>query len=189
MAASKTASVLITLLVYSAVLSGCSGSANSDSAARKQPAETAQQGGGIASTPTPILEPKPSPSPTTESDPEAKGPSDVIYEYYASINSSDYRGAYELWAGNGEASRKTFEQFRNGFANTARTEVEIGKVGDEEGAAGSRYITIPVTIQARTKSGKDQRFTGEYVLRRSVVGGATEEQRAWRIHSASIRPR
>jgi hypothetical protein len=55
-----------------------------------------------------------------------------------------------------------------------------------EGAAGSRYITIPVTIRAKLKNGKEQNFAGEYVLRRSVVDGATAEQRAWRIYSANI---
>lgn len=147
----------------------------------------AQQGGGIASTPTPTPHPSPSETPEPSSRDEAKGPADVIYEYYASINSRDYRSAYELWSGNGEASKKTFDQFRDGFADTERTEVIIGTVGREEGAAGSRYITIPVTIKARTTDGKDQAFKGEYVLRRSVVDGATDEQRSWRIYSAKIR--
>jgi hypothetical protein len=190
MKTTKMVSGFTIVLLYSAVLifpTACSEAANSDSAAVDQRRETAQQGGGIASTPTPSPEPKPSPTP--ESGIETKGPADVIYEYYASINSGDYRSAYELWSDNGKASKKSFEQFRDGFANTERTEVEIGKASEEEGAAGSRYITITVTIKARTKSGKDQRFTGEYVLRRSVVDGATEEQRSWQIHSASIRPR
>ena len=176
-------------LVYSTVFFLSCTAANPEQTASKQQVETAQQGGGIAATPTPTAtpSPQPSPSPGDESDDDVKGPADVIYEYYASINSGDYRSAYELWSGKGEASKKSFEQFRSGFADTERTEVIIGSVGEEDAAAGSRYIMIPVTIKARTKSGKDQTFKGEYILRRSVVDGATDEQKAWRIFSATIK--
>jgi hypothetical protein len=55
-----------------------------------------------------------------------------------------------------------------------------------EGAAGSRYVTIPVTVRAETTTGREQRFVGSYTLRHSVVDGATPDQRQWRIYSASI---
>jgi hypothetical protein len=48
-------------------------------------------------------------------------------------------------------------------------------------------MTIPLLIKARTKDGKEQNFWGQYVLRRSMVDGATPEQRSWRIYSAEIR--
>ncbi|HTK39058.1 MAG TPA: hypothetical protein VL325_11245, partial [Pyrinomonadaceae bacterium] len=69
---------------------------------------------------------------------------------------------------------------------TRSTSVDIGEPGEIEGAAGSRYITFPVTVHAVTIDGKEQNFKGEYVLRRSVVDGATAEQRGWRIYSAKI---
>ena len=56
-----------------------------------------------------------------------------------------------------------------------------------EGAAGSRYVEIPVRIAATLRDGSRESFSGHYVLRRSVVDGATAEQRAWRIYSAAIR--
>src|SRR5690606_35603310 len=62
-----------------------------------------------------------------------------------------------------------------------------GPPGRVEGAAGSRYVEVPATVTAETTSGRRQCFRGAYVLRRSEVAGATEEQRAWRIHSASLR--
>ena len=55
-----------------------------------------------------------------------------------------------------------------------------------EGAAGSRFIQVPVTIEAQMRDGGTQRYTGTYTLRRAVVDGATPEQRAWRIASASL---
>jgi hypothetical protein len=131
-------------------------------------------------------EPKPSQTPTQFEEPDVKAATDIIRQYYAAINAGNFRKAYELWSEKGEASKKSFEEFRSGFAETSSVTVDIGKPGDMEGAAGSRYITIPVTIRAKLKNGKEQNFAGEYVLRRSVVDGATAEQRAWRIYSANI---
>ena len=59
--------------------------------------------------------------------------------------------------------------------------------GRIEGAAGSRYVTVPVTIQASHQDGSNHRYAGTYTLRRAVVDGASEEQRAWRIESADLR--
>lgn len=111
---------------------------------------------------------------------------DVIRRYYAAIGAKDYRRAYELWSDGGAASGQSLEEFAAGFARTARTEATVGEPGRIEGAAGSRYIEVPVIIRAETDAGAEQRFEGTYVLRRSVVDGATAEQRSWRIHSADI---
>ena len=118
---------------------------------------------------------------TPRSDDEA--PASVIEAYYAAINARDYERAYRYWA----SPETTFETFRDGFEDTASVTVKIGTPGRIDAAAGSRYIEIPVEIDARTTSGATQRFEGSYVLRRSVVDGATAEQRAWRIASADIR--
>jgi len=119
-------------------------------------------------------------------DADVEAAADIIRQYYAAIDARNYRRAYEFWSGKGDASKKTFDEFRNGFAQTRSVRVDIGEPGDMEGAAGSRYVTFPVTVHAATKDGKEQNFKGEYVLRRSVVDGATAEQRAWRIYSAKI---
>lgn len=110
----------------------------------------------------------------------------VIEQYYAAINAREFRRAYALWSGDGAASDLSFDAFAAGFAETAQVQVETGAPGRIEGAAGSRYVTVPVVIRARTTDGTRQQFTGSYTLRRSVVDGATEAQRAWRIHTADI---
>jgi len=113
----------------------------------------------------------------------------VVRAYYDAIASRGYARAYALWANNGQASGQSFDAFRAGFAQTASVEAQVGAPGRIGGAAGSRYIEIPVTIHAVTTTGGDQCFGGTYTLRRSEVDGATAEQRSWRIHSASIRAR
>jgi hypothetical protein len=118
-----------------------------------------------------------------------RGAIDVVHRYYDEINTRNFRKAYELWAGHGEASGQSFEAFRDGFAETESVTIDTGgKPADLEGAAGSQYATVPIRIMARTKEGAEQNFEGEYVLRRSMVDGATAEQRSWRIYSAEIAP-
>ena len=110
----------------------------------------------------------------------------VIREYYRAIDGLDYAHAWSLWSDGGRSSGQSPQQFADGFSNTAHVTVETGQPGDMEGAAGSRFIQVPVTIEALMRDGGTQRYTGTYTLRRAVVDGATPEQRAWRIGSASL---
>lgn len=131
--------------------------------------------------------PPPSAASRRLDNPGPEGAVAVVRAYYGAIDRGDYAGAYRLWGDDGAASRQTFEEFRGGFAETASVEVETGRPGRIEGAAGSRYIEIPVSIAAVQRDGTKHRFQGTYVLRRSAVDGATPEQRTWRLDSARIR--
>lgn len=111
----------------------------------------------------------------------------VISNYYSAIARRDYKQAYSAWEANGVASKQSFKQFEEGFANTASVSVEIGHPGRLEGAAGSIYIEIPVNIAAIATNGTPQRFRGSYVLRRvNNVPGSILEQRQWHLYSAKI---
>ncbi|RCJ40095.1 hypothetical protein A6770_38235 [Nostoc minutum NIES-26] len=111
----------------------------------------------------------------------------VIHDYYNAIARQDYKQAYLAWDGDGSASKQSFEEFKQGFANTVSVNEEVGKPGRLEGAAGSLYIEIPVTITAVTTNGTPQRFNGSYKLRRvNEVPGSTPQQRRWHIYSANI---
>ncbi|HEX2253169.1 MAG TPA: hypothetical protein VHQ65_07875, partial [Thermoanaerobaculia bacterium] len=112
----------------------------------------------------------------------------VVRDYYAAVAAGDHRRADRLWGGGGAASGQTLEEMRAGSAQTVSVRAEVGTPGRVEPAAGSRYVRVPVTVRATTRSGEPQCFAGNYVLRRSVVPGATAEQRTWRIHSADLTP-
>ena len=112
----------------------------------------------------------------------------MIRDYYAAIAARDYARAYAHWGDGGAASGQSFEQFRAGFAETAAVAADVGAPGRVEGAAGSRYVSVPVEVHATTTAGAAQWFRGTYTLRRAVVPGATEEQRRWHIASADMRP-
>jgi hypothetical protein len=111
-----------------------------------------------------------------------------IQDYYEAINGHRYRDAYAHWAEGGQASGKSFDEFRKGFEETDRVEVTVGTPGPIGAAAGSRYVEVPVRIAARTRTGVQQNYAGFYTLRLSVVDGATPEQRSWHIYSAAVRP-
>lgn len=111
----------------------------------------------------------------------------VIRDYYSALNRQDYAAAYSTWEGNGASSQQSFEQFRQGFANTTSTSVEVGQPGRLDSAAGSSYIEIPVTVTAVTHNGTHQQFQGSYVLRRvNGIPGSTSEQRRWHFQSANL---
>jgi hypothetical protein len=120
---------------------------------------------------------------------DSTDPAQVIRLYYDAINRRDFRRAFLLWGDSGRASGKTLEQFEAGFAATDSSRVTIGDAGRVEGAAGSRYVEIPVTIRAWQHNGATRQFTGSYVVRRAVVDGATDAQRQWHLNSADIHER
>ena len=114
----------------------------------------------------------------------------VVRAYYAALAERDYRRAYALWGDDGRASGKSFAAFAAGLVRTARTDVAIGRPGEPEGAAGSTYIEIPVTVRARLRDGTRQRFAGRYTLRRvNDVPGSSAKERRWHIYSARLRAR
>jgi hypothetical protein len=120
--------------------------------------------------------PKPTPEAAVE----------VIRSHYKAINDRRYQEAYDDWEGQGKASGKTFVAFLNGYAQTDKVQVMPGTPSRIEGAAGSRFITIPVRITSRKHDGSEEQFAGTYTLRFSVVEGAKPEQRSWHIYSSRI---
>ena len=111
----------------------------------------------------------------------------VIRDYYAAIDSGSHARAYALWSDGGRASKQTPQQFADGFADTAHVVATIGEPANPDAGAGQRYIQVPVALTATRTDGSVHRYAGTYTLHRTVVDGATDEQRAWRIASADLR--
>lgn len=124
--------------------------------------------------------------PAVNNEPGVQDAVAVIRDYYAAIEQHDFAHAWSLWSDGGRSSGQTAQQFADGFANTAHVAVQPGAPGRLDAAAGSRYIEVPVTIEAAQRDGSVRRYAGSYTLRRAVVDGATAEQRAWRIASADL---
>ncbi|QCO67269.2 hypothetical protein E5843_04785 [Luteimonas yindakuii] len=107
----------------------------------------------------------------------------VVQAYYAAIDARDYRSAYALWSDGGRASGQSPEQFATGFAATRAIEVQVGAPGAADGATGSQYVRVPVSVVATQADGSTRRYAGQYTLRRAASGGGD----AWRIASAELR--
>lgn len=110
----------------------------------------------------------------------------VVVDYYAAIDAGDYAKAYALWSDDGAASGQIFEHFSGGYANTRSVRAVVGEPTGEEGAAGSRYIQVPVELNAQQRDGGERRYRGRFTLRAVVADGATGEQRRWHLASAEM---
>ena len=127
------------------------------------------------------------PSPGMEGEPTAGDAVALVRDYYAAINGGNFARAHALWADGGGASGQSLQQFANGFTETTGVSVQIGAPGPVDAGAGSRHIEVPVAIDAKQRDGSMRQFVGAYVLRRTIVDGASAEQRQWRIASADLR--
>lgn len=111
---------------------------------------------------------------------------DTVRRYYAAINAKDYRSAYALWGNGGAASRQTYQAFAGGYRTTASVQASVGKPFEPEGAAGSRYIQVPIELSSRRSDGSTRHYRGSFTLRAVVADGATPQQRQWHLDSADI---
>lgn len=124
------------------------------------------------------------PMPAADEGPGSDEAVAVLRDYYAAINSHDFAAAYRLWRSDRIGS--SVEQFAAGFADVAGMSVQLGPPGPVDAGAGQRHIEIPVTVTATQRDGAVQRHRGSYVLQRTVVDGASAEQRSWRIVRADL---
>ncbi|MEO5565130.1 MAG: hypothetical protein ABIR05_00475 [Luteimonas sp.] len=142
--------------------------------------------GGVAPGPDPADGAGVAAGPAT-AEPSANDAVAVLDGYYAAIAQGQYSRARGMWSGAGESSGQTLAQFAAGFASTVDIAFKPGTPGRVDAAAGSRFVEVPVAIQATHGDGSVHQYVGSYTLRRAVVDGASAEQRAWRIASADIR--
>jgi hypothetical protein len=85
--------------------------------------------------------------------------------------------AEALWGSSDSASEFVLQLKRY-----PEVHLEIGKAGNEEGAAGSIYVTVPVSFYGKDQNAAKFRRPAEVILRRvNDVPGSTEAQRRWHI--------
>ena len=89
-------------------------------------------------------------------------PEAVISSFYNAISRQEYARAWSYYEeGQGVPA---FDAFAKGYAATAIVNVSFGQSA-QEGAAGSTYWTLPVSLDAIDTSGKHAYFAGCYTLR------------------------
>lgn len=126
--------------------------------------------------------------------PEPKGPIDpksveaagqVVQSYGALIEQKRWAEANALWGDAGAAAKFQAEQLTGNTDN----HLEIGDLGEPEGAAGSIYVTMPVTFYGTKADGRPYRKARAVILRRvNDVPGSTKAQRRWHIERIDVQP-
>jgi hypothetical protein len=121
---------------------------------------------------TPLSEPK---GPIDSKSIEAAG--QVVQSYGALIEQRRFAEAEKLWGDANDA-----RSFGDALKSHPEVHLEIGNLGEPEGAAGSIYVTIPVVFYGQKSTGASFRRRADINLRRvNDVPGSTEEQRRWHI--------
>jgi len=153
---------------------------------RPQPRDSANGNGSllVPKEAQPAAPPPPTPHPPPLSEP--KGPIDpksveaagqIVQHYGALIEQGRWTASRDLWS-----SADAAKLFERNFRTYADVHVEIGDLGEPEGAAGSIYVTEPVTFYGRKNQGGEYRRAAEVTLRRvNDVPGSTEAERRWHI--------
>jgi hypothetical protein len=118
--------------------------------------------------------------------PEPKGPIDpksveaagqVVQHYGALIEQHRMTEAAKQWG-----SADSAQQFALQLKRYPEAHLEIGDLGQPEGAAGSIYVTMPVVFYGKDQNDKAFRRPANMILRRvNDVPGSTEAQRRWHI--------
>jgi hypothetical protein len=86
----------------------------------------------------------------------------VISSFYNAIDRQEYARAWSYYE-DGQGVPK-FKAFVDGYQATKSVAATLGKTA-EDGAAGSTYYTVPVSIDAVDTAGKHAYFAGCYTLR------------------------
>lgn len=92
---------------------------------------------------------------------DRSNPVQLLKSYYNAINRKEYVRAYYYW---NASQPPAYPQFEAGFANTAAVQLTTGKVSSE-GAAGSVYFQVPVTLMTTRTNGSQHSYVGCYTIR------------------------
>ncbi len=113
-------------------------------------------------------------------DVDKRTPGQVVGKYAELLATGRYADAYALW--DPEATTLSTEKFVNQFDQFDTVDAAIGRIGPAEGAAGSIYDEVQLTLSGKTTAGENYVLTGPVTVKRvNDVPGSTVEQRRWRI--------
>ena len=103
----------------------------------------------------------------------------VVNQYGALAERGAFAEAVKLWTNPTAAA-----QFNTNLEDYGKVKLTTGKPENEEGAAGSIFIAVPVTLDLTLRSGSPYQMICKATLRRvNDVPGSTAEQRRWHIES------
>jgi len=126
----------------------------------------------VSSKPTPAPAEKPTVDPKS-----SEAAVDLVRGLVDLLDGGKFNEAYML-LGPGAPPRPDFDRH---FSQYSNLKVSVGDAGEQEGAAGSIYLSVPITISG-VSNGKHVNRSATVILRRvNDVPGSTEAQRHWHI--------
>lgn len=112
-----------------------------------------------------------------------KGARAVLLSWAKALENRQFRAAYALFGPHGPANGQSAADFAAGFARYKTISVALG-TGDVEGAAGSSFYAVPVTLTGTKADGSPYARKGTLTLRRvNDVPGAAPWQLAWHVET------
>lgn len=107
----------------------------------------------------------------------SKAAEELVRGFARLINSGRASEAYMLLG----PSAPPRDRFNADFGRMKDLRVGVGDAGDQEGAAGSIYVAVPLTLSG-DENGRHVERSAKAVLRRvNDVPGSTDAQRHWHI--------
>ena len=108
------------------------------------------------------------------------GPAGLLASYYNAVNCREYARAWAYWE---NPSSPSYEDFVQGFADTAFVRLALRPPTWFDGAGGSTYTRVLALLRATHVDGSRYSFVGCFVARRPNVGGPGVE-REWSLYEA-----
>lgn len=167
-----------------------------------QPEVTAPEAPATPSSPPAVLpsataSPAPTESTPAPPSPETAGnlpgptdrdPTHALVYWRAAMERHDWVAARRVFGDFGAQSGMTPQAFVRAWDKYRIVDVTVG-TGEQDGAAGSSFYEVPVTITGLTKANKPYNLAGRLTLRRvNDVDGATPEQLRWHIERSTLKP-
>ena len=115
-----------------------------------------------------------------ESAPASPAAAKAVVDAYAGLaEKGSFADAAKHWTNATAAA-----QFAASLEDYPKVRMSAGAPIDEEGAAGSIFITVPLTLDLTLRSGSPYQMTCKATLRRvNDVPGSSAQQRRWHIES------
>jgi hypothetical protein len=132
-----------------------------------------------------VEQPAPPPAATPVDETSAAAAAKIAERFAGLLEQRRFDEALRMWGDNGQSK----DEFAAALDKYATIDATVGKPGDTEGAAGSIYVDVPLTLSGTLKSGGRSRVSGSVSLRRvNDVPGSTAEQRHWHIYATDLKP-
>jgi hypothetical protein len=120
--------------------------------------------------------------------PTERNPTHALDYWRAAMEARHWTSARSVFGDFGSQSGQSVEEFARVWSKYRIVDVTLGK-GEQEGAAGSSFYEVPVTITGLTTANRPYRLDGTLTLRRvNDVDGATPEQLRWHIERTTLQP-